>query len=69
MKIVDKEFYSRDELAELIGCSVRHVDTMRKRMFLPETVRLGHLVKWTGISIRRWIESGCPVRTNTGEVN
>jgi predicted DNA-binding transcriptional regulator AlpA len=69
MKIIDKEFYSRDELAELIGCSVRHVDTMRKRMLLPETVRLGHLVKWTGVSIRRWVESGCPARTCNGEVN
>lgn len=69
MTIIDKEFYSRDELAELIGCSVRHVDTMRKKMLLPEAVRLGHLVKWTGVSIRRWVESGCPAQSYSGEVN
>jgi excisionase family DNA binding protein len=47
-------------VAELLGCSVRHVYRLSDAGRMPAPVKLGSLVRWSASAIREWIDQGCP---------
>lgn len=57
-------------VAEMLGCSPRHVYRLADAGRMPGPVRLGSLVRWrlTGPGgLREWLDAGCPpVRTVRG---
>lgn len=53
---------SAAELAKMLGASVRHIRRMDANAQLPQSVRLGRLVKWRLEEIKAWIQTGMPNR-------
>jgi excisionase family DNA binding protein len=54
-------------VAELLGCSQRHVYRLSDAGRMPSPVKLGSLSRWSAAAIREWVESGCkPVRIVKG---
>jgi excisionase family DNA binding protein len=54
-------------VAEMLGCSQRHVYRLSDAGRMPSAVKLGSLVRWSSTAIREWIDGGCkPVRTGKG---
>jgi excisionase family DNA binding protein len=54
-------------VAEMLGCSARHVYRLSDGGRMPAPVRLGSLVRWSQSSLEEWITSGCkPVRPAKG---
>jgi len=54
-------------VAEMLGCSTRHVYRLADGGRMPAPVRLGTLVRWSRASIEGWVEAGCPsCRRGTG---
>jgi excisionase family DNA binding protein len=54
-------------VAEMLGCSQRHVYRLSDAGRMPSPVKLGSLSRWSAVAIREWIEGGCkPVRTVKG---
>jgi excisionase family DNA binding protein len=54
-------------VAELLGCSTRHVYRLSDAGRMPAPVKLGALVRWSASAIRQWIDAGCPaVRSMKG---
>ena len=54
-------------VAEMLGCSQRHVYRLSDAGRMPSPVKLGSLVRWSAAAIREWIEGGCkPVRIVKG---
>lgn len=55
-------------VAELLGCSPRHVYRMADAGKIVPPVRIGALVRWKATgpgSIQEWLDGGCqPVRSN-----
>jgi excisionase family DNA binding protein len=50
-------------VAELLGCSERHVYRMSDANKMPRPVKLGALVRWSRTDLETWIAGGCkPVR-------
>jgi excisionase family DNA binding protein len=50
-------------VAEMLGCSPRHVYRLSDSGRMPGPVKLGSLVRWNAAAIREWCEQGCkPVR-------
>ena len=47
-------------VADLLGCSQRHVYRLSDAGKMPAPVRLGSLVRWSASSIREWVDAGCP---------
>jgi len=47
-------------VAEMLGCSPRHVYRLSDAGRMPSPVKLGSLVRWSAIAIREWINQGCP---------
>ena len=47
-------------VAELLGCSPRHVYRLSDAGRMPAPVKLGSLVRWSAAAIREWIDDGCP---------
>jgi len=47
-------------VAEMLGCSVRHVYRLADRGAMPSPLRLGSLVRWSKASVETWIADGCP---------
>jgi excisionase family DNA binding protein len=47
-------------VAEMLGCSPRHVYRLSDSGKMPGPVRLGSLVRWSATAIREWIAAGCP---------
>jgi excisionase family DNA binding protein len=48
-------------VAQLLGCSPRHVYRLADAGKMPAPVRLGALVRWPRAAIEDWIAAGCPV--------
>jgi excisionase family DNA binding protein len=46
-------------VAEMLGCSPRHVLRLVEADALPRPVRLGALVRWQRSAIEKWIDNGC----------
>jgi excisionase family DNA binding protein len=47
-------------VAEMLGCSQRHVYRLSDAGKMPASVKLGSLVRWSASSIREWVDQGCP---------
>lgn len=47
-------------VAEMLGCSQRHVYRLSDAGRMPAPVKLGALVRWSATAIREWIDAGCP---------
>lgn len=65
-RAVSAGLLTKNEVANLLGCSARHVDRLKEAGRMPKPVRLGALVRWSPQAIADWIAAGCPaVRTMT----
>ncbi len=54
-------------VAEMLGCSPRHVYRLSDAARMPAPVKVGSLVRWSAAAIRQWIDQGCPsVRSMKG---
>jgi len=54
-------------VAEMLGCSQRHVYRMADAGRMPAPIKLGSLVRWSATALREWIDGGCkPVRQAKG---
>ena len=53
-------------VAELLGCSTRHVRRLADAGKMPRPGKLGALVRWSRLEIEDWIKGGCP-RQSRGE--
>lgn len=53
-----------DELATLLGISVRSVWRLHSAHRIPEPVRLAGNVRWRLSEVRGWVDSGCPSLDN-----
>jgi len=51
-------------VADLLGCSTRHVYRLSDTGKMPAPVKLGFLVRWSASSICAWIDEGCPAVRN-----
>lgn len=51
-------------VAEMLGCSQRHVYRLSDAGKMPPPVKLGSLVRWSAAAIREWIDQGCPAVRN-----
>lgn len=47
-------------VAELCGCSTRHVYRLSDAGKMPRPLKLGSLVRWSRAAIEEWIDAGCP---------
>jgi excisionase family DNA binding protein len=47
-------------VADLLGCSARHVYRLSDAGKMPTPVRLGSLVRWSKAAITAWVADGCP---------
>ena len=54
-------------VAEMLGCSARHVYRLSDAGRMPAPVKLGSLVRWSAVAIREWIDQGCPVVRRAGK--
>jgi len=48
-------------VAEMLGCSSRHVYRLADGGRMPAPLRLGGLVRWNRAAIETWIDDGCPI--------
>lgn len=56
-------------VAEMLGCSTRHVYRLSDAGRMPAPVKLGALVRWRATgpgSIAEWIDQGCPTVRRAG---
>jgi excisionase family DNA binding protein len=51
-----------DEIARLLGVSLRHVHALNATGRLPRPFRLGRSVRWRLEELDAWIEAGAPNR-------
>lgn len=47
-------------VADMLGCSTRHVYRLADGGKMPAPVKLGALVRWSLSIIEEWIATGCP---------
>ena len=52
--------YDVDAIAELLGCSSRHVRRMADSGAMPLPIHLGQLVRWRKADVDQWLAAGCP---------
>ena len=53
-------------VADLLGCSARHVYRLSDAGKMPAPCKLGSLVRWNSGAIREWIDAGCPAVERRG---
>ena len=51
-------------VAEMLGCSPRHVYRLSDGGKMPAPIKLGALCRWSAAAIREWIDQGCPAVRN-----
>ncbi|MHC4525062.1 MAG: helix-turn-helix transcriptional regulator [Planctomycetota bacterium] len=51
-----------DQVAAMLGVSVRQVWRLHATGRLPRAIRLGHCVRWRRAEIEAFVEAGCPTR-------
>lgn len=56
-------------VAQMLGCSPRHVYRLASSGLMPPPVRIGHLSRWDREVVEEWIVSGCQAVLNEGEVS
>ncbi|MEK6260097.1 MAG: helix-turn-helix domain-containing protein [Planctomycetota bacterium] len=52
--------YDVDAIAELLGCSSRHVRRLADAGAMPRPLHLGRLVRWRRADVDEWLAAGCP---------
>ena len=52
-----------NELADILGISMRHLWRMKAAGELPKPVHLRNSVRWVLSDIERWLSMGCPSKT------
>jgi len=56
-----------ESMAQMLGCSARHVRRLVDAGRAPRPLRLGRLLRWPRAQIEEWIANGCPaVRKGVG---
>ena len=58
-------FWDVQVIADLLGCSTRHVRRLSDAGKMPRPVKLGALVRWSKAAIEDWIARSCPAFRNT----
>lgn len=54
-------------VAEMLGCSARHIYRLSDAGRMPGPVKLGSLCRWSGVAIQEWVQGGCkPIRSVKG---
>ena len=48
------------QIAELLGCSSRHVQRLADAGRMPRPIHLGRLLRWQKAEIESWVVAGCP---------
>ena len=48
------------ELAKLLGCGSRTIYRLADSGRMPRPRKIGGLVRWSLMEIRKWVEDGCP---------
>ena len=51
-----------NQVAVMLGVSVRQVWRLHATGRLPRAIRLGHCVRWRKAEIEAFVEAGCPTR-------
>ena len=54
-------------VAEMLGCSTRHIYRLADAGKMPRPVKLGALVRWNRASLQSWLDQGCPSVRNLKE--
>lgn len=54
------EMLTVQQVAEMLGCSTRHVYRLADSGKMPKPVRVGTLVRWSFDGLATWINQGCP---------
>ena len=52
--------YDVGAIAELLGCSSRHVRRLADAGRMPRPVHIGRLVRWLRADVDQWLAAGCP---------
>lgn len=52
--------YDVDAIAELLGCSSRHVRRLADMGAMPRPIHIGRLVRWRKADVDAWLNAGCP---------
>lgn len=60
--------FDKPQLARLLQCSVRHIDSPEMRRVLPAPIRLGALVRWDRETVMRWLAEGGNTVSRAGRV-
>lgn len=53
-----------EHVADMLGCSRRHVYRLSDAGKMPAPVRLGSLVRWNRSVLEDWLAAGCPAVRN-----
>ena len=48
------------DVADMLGCSSRHVYRLSDSGRMPRPIKLGALVRWRRAELEKWIAEGCP---------
>ena len=60
MTIEELKMLSKNEIASLLGVSIRTVQRKQDLGEIPAPVRIGKSVRWVRSQIEEWILAGCP---------
>lgn len=52
--------YDVNAIAELFGCSSRHVRRLADSGAMPRPLHIGRLIRWRKADIDTWLAAGCP---------
>ena len=52
--------YDVDAIAELLGCSSRHVRRLADMGALMRPIHIGRLIRWRKADVDAWLAAGCP---------
>ena len=52
--------YDVDAIAEMLGCSSRHVRRLADCGALMRPIHIGRLVRWRKADVDAWLAAGCP---------
>ncbi len=61
------ELLDVSSVAELCGCSTRHVYRLSDSCRMPRPIKLGRLVRWRRADLDAWIATGCPEQEAGGQ--
>lgn len=61
------EMLNVQQVAEILGCSPRHVYRLADSGKMPKPVRVGTLVRWSFDDLAAWINEGCPAVADQSE--